>query len=171
MDGDELRTGMSSFSHPQEPLYSNFPWFNCMARSERRKKTWRDQVLTLHKHQILNKTNNYKRHLDLFLCSCRLKLRDSFYVSFGFCFSSLVSPSLKLYLLCNTHTHTHTHQSPHPKLCTCCAYPPSKSYGRSPLAPGHGSAAVLQQASLHRSVLYVAVMLHENVRVHVFESG
>ena len=36
---EEGGMGMSSdrseeLSHPQEPLYSYFPWFNCMARSE-----------------------------------------------------------------------------------------------------------------------------------------
>lgn len=35
LDGNETKTGVRSWAHPQEPLYSNFPWFNCMARSER----------------------------------------------------------------------------------------------------------------------------------------
>lgn len=35
MDGNELRTRVRNCPYPQEPLYSNFPWFSCMARSER----------------------------------------------------------------------------------------------------------------------------------------
>jgi len=36
--GMETSGGPGAGSHPQEPLYSNFPWFSCMARSERERK-------------------------------------------------------------------------------------------------------------------------------------
>lgn len=36
MNENEREAGVTSSSYPQEPLYSNFPWFNCMARSDRK---------------------------------------------------------------------------------------------------------------------------------------
>lgn len=50
MNRNELRTRVRNCPYPQEPLYSNFPWFNCMARSVREKENEKE---LRHRHQIL----------------------------------------------------------------------------------------------------------------------